>query len=108
MKRVISLEFLSSIPGPWLAFLGTLFGGTGLKVLEHFLGKNKVRVDVATQLRDEMRKDIRELQTRVDELEAETDKWRARAWKAEDELARKRAIMISHGCMPNENGSSTS
>jgi len=93
------LDLLSSIPGPWLALAGALFGGGGLKVIEHFLGRNKVKADIATQLRDELRKDIKDLQNRVDELEAENEKWRARAFKAEEEVAVRNALIASHGCM---------
>ena len=93
------LDLLASIPAPWLAFAGALFGGTGLKVLEHFLNRNKTRNDIATQLRNELREDIRELQKRVDELEAENEKWRARAFKAEEEVAVRNALIASHGCM---------
>lgn len=99
------LEILLNIPGPWLAFAGTLFGGVGLKVLEHFLNRNKTKNDIATQLRNELREDIRELQKRVDELEAENEKWRARAFKAEEEVAVRNALIASHGCMLPDNPS---
>ncbi|MDQ0793550.1 hypothetical protein [Streptomyces sp. B1I3] len=79
--------------------MGTVFGGVGLKFAEHLLGKNKAKIDVATQMRDEMRIEIKELQKRVDELEETNDKWRARAWKAEEELAIRNALIASHGCM---------
>lgn len=72
-----------------------------MKVLEHFLGKGKAKADIATQIRDELRKDIKELQARVDELEEENDRWRSRAFKAEEELAIRNALIASHGCMNN-------
>lgn len=93
------LEFITSIPGPWLALIGTVFGGGGLKVIEYLLNRGKVKEDIATQLRNELREDLRELQKRVDELEAENDKWRARAFKAEEEVAVRNALIASHGCM---------
>lgn len=93
------LELLGQIPDPWLALIGTLFGGVGLKIIEHFLNRGKAKVDIATQLRDELRKDIKELQDRVDELEADNEKWRARAFKAEEEVAVRNALIASHGCM---------
>lgn len=93
------LELLKQIPGPYLALIGTLFGGGGLKVIEYFLGRGKVKIDVAAEIRDELRKDIKELQARVDELEAENEKWRARAFKAEEEVAVRNALIASHGCM---------
>lgn len=93
------LELLSSIPAPWLTLIGTIFGGAGLKFLEWFLGRGKNKIDIAAQLRDELRKDIKDLQNRVDELEAENEKWRARAFKAEEEVAVRNALIASHGCM---------
>ncbi len=93
------IELLASIPAPWLAFAGTIFGGVGLKILEHFLNRGKTKNDIATQLRNELREDIRELQKRVDELEAENEKWRARAFKAEEEVALRNALIATHGCM---------
>ncbi|MFE9497258.1 hypothetical protein [Streptomyces collinus] len=93
------LDLLGSIPGPWLALFGTIFGGGGLKVIEWFLNKGKVKEDIATQLRNELRQELKELRERVDELEAENDKWRARAFKAEEEVAVRNALIASHGCM---------
>ncbi|TKT03452.1 hypothetical protein [Streptomyces lasalocidi] len=93
------LDFLSAIPGPWLAFAGTLLGGTGIKILEYLLGRGKVKADIASELRNELRQDIKDLQARVDELEAENEKWRARAFKAEEEVAVRNALIASHGCM---------
>lgn len=81
--------------------MGALFGGTGLKVLEWFLNRGKAKEDVATQLRNELRQELKELRERVDELEAENDKWRARAFKAEEEVAVRNALIASHGCMTN-------
>lgn len=93
------LDLLSAIPGPWLAFMGTLLGGTGVKILEYFLGKGKAKADIATAIRDELRKDIKDLQQRVDELEEDNDKWRRRAFKAEEELAISKNLIASHGCL---------
>lgn len=93
------LELLSSIPAPWLALIGAAFGGTGLKFLEWFLNRGKAKEDIATQLRNELRTELKELRERVDELEAENDKWRARAFKAEEEVAVRNALIASHGCM---------
>lgn len=93
------LELLGSIPDPWLALITTLLGGVGVKLTEWLMGRNKAKVDIASQLRDELRKDIKDLQARVDELEAENEKWRARAFKAEEEVAVRNALIASHGCM---------
>lgn len=70
-----------------------------MKVVEHLLGKGKAKADIATQIRDELRQDIKDLQARVDELEEENDRWRRRAFKAEEELAIRNALIASHGCL---------
>jgi hypothetical protein len=59
-----------------VALVGTLMGGVGLKVVEHWLGKNKVKVDDASRLRDELRLEITAQREEIKSLEAEVDKWR--------------------------------
>lgn len=61
----------------YIALIGTLCGGIGLKVAEHYLGRNNRRDDDASRIRDELRieitnlrEDRRELETRLEELQA--------------------------------------
>lgn len=60
----------------WIALIGTLCGGVGLKLLEHWLGKSKVKIDEATKLRDELRIEITAQREEIKTLEAEVDRWR--------------------------------
>jgi len=60
-----------------VALVGTIMGGVGLKVVEHWLGKNKVKVDDASRLRDELRLEITAQREEIRELEQEVNKWRA-------------------------------
>lgn len=60
----------------WIALFGAIFGGAGLKITESWLGKNKVRVDHATQIRDELRQEINAQREEIRQLEAEVVKWR--------------------------------
>ena len=60
----------------WIALIGTLCGGVGLKVLEHWLGKSKVKIDEATKLRDELRIEINSQRDEIKSLESEVDRWR--------------------------------
>lgn len=53
----------------WIALIGTLCGGIGLKVLEHWLGKSKVRADEAAKLRDELRIELNSQKDEIRELE---------------------------------------
>ena len=60
----------------WIALIATVTGGVGLKVVEHWLGRNKVKVDDATQIRDELRLEIVALREENKQLEADLSKWR--------------------------------
>jgi phage host-nuclease inhibitor protein Gam len=60
----------------WIALIGTVAGGVGLKVLEHWLGRNKVRVDEAARLREEQRLEITARGEEIKSLESEVDRWR--------------------------------
>lgn len=71
----------------WIALIGTLFGGIGLKVLEHWLGKSKVKVDEASRLRDELRIEINAQREEIKQLEAEVDKWRKDYYDLRDKYA---------------------
>lgn len=65
-----------TIEPAWIAFGGTVFGGVGLKVIEHWLGRNKIKVDDAQQIRDELRLEITSQREEIRELEAEVKSWR--------------------------------
>lgn len=59
-----------------IALIGTVMGGVGLKVAEHWLGRNKVRVDDAARLRDELRLEITAQREEIKALESDVNKWR--------------------------------
>jgi predicted nucleic acid-binding Zn-ribbon protein len=69
----------------WIALIGTLCGGAGLKLLEHWLSRSKVKIDEATKLRDELRVEITALREETKELEKETDQWRQKYYNLRDE-----------------------
>jgi hypothetical protein len=52
---------LPDISEGWLALFGALLGGSGLKILEAWLNRSKVKEDSATELRNELRKEVRGL-----------------------------------------------
>lgn len=58
----------------WIALIGTLCGGIGLKVLEHWLGKSKVKIDEASRLRDELRTQINTQGEEIKSLEEQLGK----------------------------------
>lgn len=64
-----------------IALVAALFGGGGLKFLEHILSRNKDRTDLATQLRNELRGEVTALRDEMRQIEAELDKWKARYYR---------------------------
>lgn len=69
----------------WIALVGTVFGGAGFKIIEHFLGRKGRRDDFATKLRGELREEVAELRREADrlhreadELRDEVDEWRSK------------------------------
>lgn len=65
-----------SLDPAWIALIGTVCGGVGLKLTEHWLGRNKVRVDDAARIRDELRSEITIQREEIRQLETDVDKWR--------------------------------
>ena len=62
----------------WIALIATVCGGVGLKVIEHWLGRNKVKVDDAARIRDELRIEITSQKEEIKLLETEANSWRER------------------------------
>lgn len=69
----------------WIALAGTVFGGVGLKVVEHILGKTQRKDTTASAIRTELRLDLgsmrtemEQLRSQVDRLDDEIDAWRTR------------------------------
>lgn len=60
-----------------VALVGTIMGGVGLKVAEHWLGKNRVRIDDASRIRDELRLELTAVRAENRQLEADVEKWRS-------------------------------
>lgn len=76
----------------FVALVGSIFGGAGLKIIESWLGRAKERATEAQTMRDELRTEIDSLRTQLEKgaaeekrLEAEIEKWRARYYDLRDE-----------------------
>lgn len=78
---------MPSLDPAWIALIGTLCGGIGLKVMEHWLGKSKVKVDEASKLRDELRIEINAQREEIRALETEVNKWRADYYDLRDKYS---------------------
>jgi hypothetical protein len=72
-----------------LALIGTIFGGVGLKIVEGFLNKSKVKADIAADIRAELRADVAALREEVRSLTDELDKWKAKYYVLLDQFYRK-------------------
>jgi len=68
----------------WIALIGTVCGGVGLKVAEHWLGRSKVKVDDAARIRDELRLEITAQREEIKQLEADVDRWREEHYSLRD------------------------
>lgn len=90
------MELLSN--SAFLALIGTIFGGVGLKVLDSILSRSKTKTDLAAQIRAELRTDVQALRDEVRKLETELDTWKAKFYDLLDQFYRK-------GIVPDESGS---
>lgn len=70
-----------------IALIATVFGGVGLKVVEHWLGKPRSKVDDATRIRDELRIEITSLKEEIKELEDERDRYRNEYYDLRDKYS---------------------
>lgn len=85
------MEDLLNNPG-FIALVGTLFGGAGLKMIESWLGRAKQRQEANQVMRDELRKEIESLRMQLtsanieeQRLEAEIEAWRSKYYDLRDE-----------------------
>lgn len=69
---------MPEISQAWLALIGALLGGSGLKFIEHFLNKGKAKEDSATAMRTELREDLKATREELDKAEQEADEWRGK------------------------------
>lgn len=60
----------------WIALLGTVFGGAGLKIIENVLSQGSKKVDAATALREELRKESTALRDELRQVEKDLDAWK--------------------------------
>jgi hypothetical protein len=74
-----------------LALIGTVMGGSGLKVVEYYLSKRKTKTDEATTIRTELRAEVDNLRKLMKEAETEVDVWREKYFALVNEVATLRA-----------------
>lgn len=79
----------------WIALFGTLFGASGLKVIEHWLNRPKEQRDDEAEFRTELREDVknmrdelRKAQTDLRKVDAELDMWREKYFSLMEEFVK--------------------
>lgn len=77
---------MMAVDPAWIALIGTLAGGIGLKVAEHWLGRSQVKVDEASKIRNELRLEIVAQREEIRLLEGEVSKWRENYYNLRDEM----------------------
>lgn len=66
---------------PLVGLAGTILGGSGLAILNHWLGKTKRVHDLGKDLRDELRAEMSNLRTELRKEAEDADNWRAKYWE---------------------------
>lgn len=79
---------MPEISQAWLALIGALLGGSGLKFIEHWLSRPKVKDDAASSFRNELREEVKNLRDELRKTEQELDAWRAKYYALMDEFSR--------------------
>lgn len=80
-------------PG-WIALIGTVGGGVGLKFAEHFLNKGRERIDEASRIRVELRDQIDDQRKEIDKLSVEVDSWREKYYDLRDQHVKLQTEMM--------------
>lgn len=79
---MITVEWSNGI----IAAIAALIGGAGLKIVESYLSRRQIANDLASQIRDELRKDVLTSKDRIGMLEQEVDKWKDKYWTLREEM----------------------
>jgi len=75
----------------WLALIGAVLGGSGLKIMESWLNKSKVRDDAASAFRTELRDEVKNLRDELRKVETDLDNWRAKYYELMEQFLKVKA-----------------
>lgn len=70
----------------YIALAAAVFGGGGLKVIEYWLTKSKVKDDSASEFRKELREEVKGLREELRQVESDLDKWRGKYYELMDQF----------------------
>lgn len=79
---------MPEISQAWLALVGALLGGSGLKFIEHWLSRPKIKDDAASSFRNELREEVKNLREELRKTEQELDAWRSKYYALMDEFSK--------------------
>lgn len=82
---------MPEISQAWLALIGAVLGGSGLKVIEYWLNKSRVENDAAATFRNELRDEVKTLRNELRQAETELDAWKAKYYELMDEFLKFRS-----------------
>lgn len=77
---------MPEISQAWLALIGAILGGSGLKFIEHYLSQPKIKDDAAAAFRTELREEVRMLRDELRRAETDLDSWREKYYILMDEF----------------------
>lgn len=80
-----------------VALAAAIFGGGGLKLIEHILSRSKTRIDLAGELRNELRTEVNNLKDEVREVDHSLDEWKGRYYRLLRHYHDIRATCIAQG-----------
>lgn len=83
-----------AIDPAWIALIGTLAGGIGLKVTEHWLNRSKTSTDDAKQIREELRAQVVAQKAEIERLEADVDEWRNKYYDLRDSFMQQHTELM--------------
>ncbi len=69
-----------------IALISAIFGGAGLKVLEVWLTRGRVKDDTATAFRNELRQELLGLRQELNDVETELDTWKKKYYDLLDQF----------------------
>lgn len=81
---------MPEISQAWLALIGAVLGGSGLKFIEHYLSRPKIKEDSATAFRNELRQEMVALRTELKSAETDLDMWKVKYYDLLEQLSRAR------------------
>lgn len=83
-----SEEIMPEVSQAWLALIGAILGGSGLKFIEHYLSRPKIKDDSATAFRNELREEVKNLREELRKTENELDDWRTKYYALVDDYSK--------------------